>query len=92
MLETSCHKQSFISARNAQRRDDALRRQRRLDKVHVEGRKRVLDRGDDRRRRRDSAAFAGAFDAKRIEWIDRLDMGDSSGRDIGRHRQQIIGE
>src|SRR5580693_6395502 len=60
--------------------------------MHVERRQRVFDCRDDRRRRRDGAALARAFDAEGIERIDGLDMGDGAGRYVGRHRQQIIGE
>src|SRR5258705_2404762 len=52
----------------------------------------MLDRTDNRGRRRDHAAFPDPLDAQRVEWggrdvADQLDL-----RQLGRGRQQVLGE
>src|SRR5947209_18656425 len=62
-----------IGAGLAQRIDDPIRCQWCLREANAAWRARVLDGGDDRGRRRDGSAFAGAPPAQRVEPVRRLD-------------------
>src|SRR5262249_21426407 len=74
------------------RSHDLFRRDRRLIELDLEWCERIRDRVRDRRRRRDGATLAYAFDAKRIERRRGLQMDECHVWNVAAGRKQVIHE
>src|SRR6516162_10572150 len=79
-----------VRLRSLQQREQARRRDRIFRDVHVERRKRVLDRRNDRAGGRHAAGFADPLDAERIERRRELRKFYFDVWHFGRARQKII--